>query len=182
MSAVTSPSALAEAYARTAPSRVRRSTPRRVARMLVYAAVGFSLGIAACVTAPVLVGHQAFAVLSGSMAPALSTGDVVSFRSPEDADRIVTHRVTAMEAGGGAVRFVTKGDANTGAERWAVATDGTIGRVEYRIPKLGYATNRIGSAAGRLLFLVLPALLLVVTELHRIWRPRRGKRARGQAA
>jgi hypothetical protein len=69
------------------------------------------------------------------------------------------------------VRFVTRGDANTGVERWAVAKNGTIGRVEYRVPKLGYVANRVGSRLGRFTFIVVPALLLALSELWRIWRP-----------
>ncbi len=38
------------------------------------------------------------------------------------------------------------------------------------MPKLGYVTNRVGSRFGKLVFLVLPALVLVVLELDRFWR------------
>lgn len=186
MSAVPHPStSLAAAYAAAWQGRTRRWTRRRASRFMLYGLAGFALAIAAATTLPTLFGFQSFAVLSGSMEPAIGTGDVVvvrtippleakigdvvTFRSPDDPTRLVTHRATAVQASGDTVTFTTKGDANTGIERWSIAAGGTIGKVEYRIPKLGYATNRIGSRLGRFAFLVLPALLLAVSELRRIW-------------
>ena len=177
-----------QAYA-SAGMRARALQRRpRILRLAAYAACAFCLGIAAAVTVPSLVGYQSFTVLSGSMEPTISTGDVVvvakivpleaqagdvvTFPSPEDPSRVLTHRVRSVEAVGGTVRFVTRGDANTGVERWTVPADGVIGRVSYRIPKLGYVANRVGSRFGRFAFLVLPALLLAGMELRRIWRPR----------
>jgi signal peptidase len=156
-------------------------------RFLSYTALGFGIGIAGLLTVPMLFGYQGFVVLSGSMQPAINTGDavvvdsispldarlddVVTFRSPDDPSRMVTHRVTSMHASGTVIQFVTKGDANTGVERWSVPADGTIGRVAFRVPKLGFVTNYIGSRYGRFVFLVIPALLLGVMEVRRIWRP-----------
>jgi signal peptidase I len=186
VSAVPHSDTLSAAYARAWRARTRRWTLRRLARIVVHAFAGFALAIAAAATLPTLFGFQSFAVLSGSMEPAIGTGDVVvvqkiapldakigdvvTFRSPEDPGKLVTHRATSIEASGETVTFVTKGDANTGVERWSIAAGGTIGKVEYRIPKLGYVTNRIGSRFGRFAFLVLPALVLLVSELRRIWR------------
>jgi signal peptidase len=154
--------------------------------MAAFALAGFALATAAAATVPTLFGFQSFAVLSGSMEPAIGAGDVVvvrtiapldakvgdvvTFRSPEEPGRLLTHRATSIQASGDTVSFVTQGDANTGAERWSIAAGGTIGKVEYRLPKLGYVTNRIGSRFGRIAFLVLPALVLAVSELRRIWR------------
>src|SRR5205085_788492 len=70
------------------------------------------------------------------------------------------------------VSVVTKGDANTGVERWKVSADGTLGRVEYHVWHLGYLLYWMRGPLGRILLVVLPALLLGVYELIRIWRPR----------
>jgi signal peptidase len=180
---------LAAAYAQSWQSKARpvRALRRRWSplRIVAFTAVGFAMGIAMAATLPALFGYQGFAVLSGSMEPTIGTGDVVvvrkipplraqvgdvvTFRSPDDQAKIITHRVRSVQATGDTVGFVTKGDANTGTERWSVPADGTIGRVSYRIPKLGYVTNRIGSRFGRFAFLILPALLLAALELRRIW-------------
>ncbi len=188
MSTVPHATDLSAAYASSWQAKTRRhGSPRRLLRVAAFAAFGFAMGIAAVATLPALVGFQGFAVLSGSMEPTIGTGDVVvvrkiapldahvgdvvTFRSPDNPAKIITHRVRSMQATGDTVGFVTKGDANTGRERWSVSTEGTIGKVEYRIPKLGYVTNRIGSRVGRFAFLILPALLLAALELRRIWRP-----------
>ena len=176
------PGAPAPALAATKTSRARR-----LVRLALFLGIGFSVGIGAALTVPAALGMHPFTVLSGSMEPTIHTGDivvvrsvspldarvgdVVMFRSPEQPAKLITHRMISMRVRGETVYVVTRGDANTGVERWSVPTTGTIGRAEYRIPKLGYATNRLGSRVGRLAFLVVPACLLALVELCRIWRP-----------
>jgi signal peptidase len=186
VSAVTTPNDISAAYARAWNARVRRSMVGGIARLLCLFLVGFGVTIASAITVPLAFGYHSFAVLSGSMEPTISTGDVivvktispldakvgdvVSFRDPEDAARLLSHRVTEMHVSPQGVAFVTKGDANTGVERWQIARNGTIGKIEYHVPKLGYVTNRLGSKFGRLLFIVVPILLLAALELRRLWR------------
>lgn len=163
--------------------------PRRLRIAALWAVAGLGLGLAAAATVPALFGYQSLTVLSGSMEPTVHTGDVVvveriaptearigdvvSFRDPEDPTRVLTHRVRELRVEGGTVRFVTKGDANTGTERWQVASGGTIGRVAYRLWALGYALHWLQGRLARLVLLVIPALLLGLHEIRRIWRPRR---------
>jgi signal peptidase len=160
---------------------------RGVFNVASLVAIGVSLVIVLAITGShVFLGYRGFTVLSGSMTPTFRTGDVivaekiapldvrigdiVSFRSPDDPKKLLTHRVISMRAADGKVAFVTRGDANTGVERWTIADSGVLGHVKYKIPKIGYIANRAGSRFGRLLLLVVPALLLGVLELRRIWR------------
>jgi signal peptidase len=152
----------------------------------VHAALGFAAVLAVALIAPSFLGYGSLTVLSGSMEPtlhvgdvvverrvpplALRVGDVVTFRDPANPGRLYTHRVVSMSASEGSVAFVTRGDANTGVERWSIPEGGSVGRVEYRIPLLGYVTNRAGSRFGRFALIVLPALLLGLGEVRRIWR------------
>ena len=76
-----------------------------------------------------------------------------------------------MHVEGDTVVFVTKGDANTGVEHWALGKDGTIGRVAFHVPKMGYFMVWFHSRYGLLLLIVLPTLLLGMSELWRLWRP-----------
>lgn len=127
-------------------------------------------------------------VLSGSMSPAIETGDavivqsvtpdavrvgdVVTFRDPEDGSRLLTHRVRAVTTGPAGAQFVTRGDANDAGERWSVSGDGKVGLVRQRLPRAGFVLARLQSRPGRVLLLVLPALALCALELRQIWRRR----------
>ncbi len=165
----------------------RRRFVVRVGAGLLWAAGGLLLGLCLAITVPYLFGFRSLTVMSGSMVPTLRVGDVVvvqqisptaarigdvvTFRDPADPTRLLTHRVRKIEISDGVVRFVTKGDANTSVESWKVPASGTIGRVVYHVPWIGYALFWIRGRIGRLLLLVIPALLLGAYELWRIWRP-----------
>ena len=159
---------------------------------------GAVVGLVLATVALYPIGYRPFTVLSGSMEPAIGTGDVVvdssirpfdarvgdvvTFQDPQDRSRLITHRLRRIRARGGMVEMVTKGDANNTTERWTVAADGRIGRVEYRVPKAGYALAFLGGKNGKLLLIALPALLLGAYELVRIWRPRPAKEETPDAA
>jgi signal peptidase I len=163
-----------------------RRAGRLVAIALCWAALGLAVGTALASGGPRLLGYTSLTVLSGSMEPAIDTGDVVvgrpiaaeqarsgdviTFREP-GTHRLVTHRLRRMHVVDGVARMVTKGDANNAPERWRIPDRGRVSRVLYRLPKLGYARSLVGGPLGRLLLLALPALLLGVLELKRIWRP-----------
>jgi signal peptidase I len=137
----------------------------------------------------VLVGWRSFTVMSGSMQPAIGTGDlivderipplharvgdVVTFKDPASPSRLITHRLRSIHVVGGTARMTTKGDANNTVEHWSVPASGRVGRVLYRLPELGYALALTRGRDARLLLIVLPALLLGGLELRRIWRPAR---------
>jgi signal peptidase len=158
-----------------------------IAVVVVWTILGVFGGLFLAVSVPYLFGERSLTVLSGSMEPQLHVGDVVvvdqvpplevrvgdivTFRDPDDASRLITHRVREMDVDGTEVQFVTKGDANTSVEHWKITTDGTIGRVRYHVWRLGYLMFWIRSPLGRLGMVVVPALLLGGFELWRIWRP-----------
>jgi signal peptidase len=162
----------------------------RVLRSLLrYAAmtvVGFAIGTGVALALPLAFDARPLVVLSGSMEPALGTGDVsvvrtiapldarpgdvVTFRDPDDSERLITHRVREMHVQGGTVVFRTRGDANTASERWQVASKEEIGRVVYRIPKLGWVLMYARSKGLFVLMLGGALALLLVLELTSIWR------------
>jgi hypothetical protein len=72
----------------------------------------------------------------------------------------------------GVAYVVTKGDANTGVERWSAPANGSVGVVEFRIRKLGYGVIYIGERYGRFAMIAIPALLLGLYELRRLWFPK----------
>jgi signal peptidase I len=173
----------------------KRSRSLRLARhcvaMAVWALTGLAVGIALAAAGPYALGHRSFTVMSGSMEPAIHTGDVVvarsiapleagvgdviTFQDPNDDQRLVTHRLRKARARGGTAQMVTKGDANNTPEKWGVPVDGTIGQVRYRIPYLGYALAALPGRGTGFLLILIPALLIAIYELVRLWRPDRLK-------
>jgi signal peptidase I len=157
-----------------------------IGRAFLWLGIGLAAAVAISVTALIPFGGRALTVRSGSMSPAVETGDVVvsrsvspldlrlgdivTFRDPHDAKRLITHRVRGIRISGGEARFVTKGDANNAAESWVVPSDGKVGLVVYRLPKLGYLFSWLGHPFARLALIVVPALLLGGYEVRRIWR------------
>jgi signal peptidase I len=160
---------------------------RGLLRFLTMTVTGFVIGIALALAVPLLFHARPLVVLSGSMEPTLGTGDVtvvrsvapmsarpgdiVTFRDPDNADRLITHRVRAMHVQGEAVVFRTRGDANNVSERWRVPASGEIGRVIYRVPKLGWMLMWARQKGFFVLLIGAALALLLVLELTAIWRP-----------
>jgi signal peptidase len=160
---------------------------RRTGSFLTWLCLGFAFTLLLAAALPLAVGDRSFSVRSGSMTPTIETGDVVvtepiapldvavgdivTFSDPEGTGRLYSHRVQSIFPVHGEVRFVTRGDANTSTEHWAVPLDGQVGRVAYRVPKLGFAVAWLSTPPARLALVVLPALMLGWMLMKRIWRP-----------
>jgi signal peptidase len=108
-------------------------------------------------------------------AASVRVGDVVTFRDPDGSGRLITHRVRSVERRNGSIRIVTKGDAANGVQRWTTPAEGSLGRVRFRLWKLGYLLVKAQTPFVHLLLVLGPALALAATALNRIWRrqPRR---------
>ncbi len=149
---MTAPSTIAprrqSAPARTAPERGLR--PTAVYRVVVAAVLVAVAGLVFLAIAPRLVGFQGHVVVSGSMEPRLSPGDVVLtrpvlpqdlqpgqvllFPDPEGADRLVLHRLVSFDARGD---LVTRGDANQSNDTTHVPARSVIGEAQVRVPYVG---------------------------------------------
>lgn len=140
------------------PGRVPRSTRSKIGSVLLGVLMTAMLGLAiAAVAVPKILGALPLTVLTSSMEPTLSPGDVVvvqpvdpedvsigdvvTFQPVSDDPTLVTHRVVGVQWGGdGVAGFVTRGDAN-GADDDPIVPDQVMGRVVYSIPFIGHATN-----------------------------------------
>jgi signal peptidase len=107
-------------------------------------------GLVALALAPLLVGFEGHVVVSGSMEPRLSPGDVVLtrpvltqdlqpgqvllFPDPEGADRLVLHRLVSFDERGD---LVTRGDANQSNDSTSVPASSVIGAAQLRVPYVG---------------------------------------------
>ena len=173
------------------PQTQRLADPRRVAALmgsvLRWTVLGAALGLVIALAGAKAFGYESMTVMSGSMEPRIHTGDVVvakpispldarvgdviSFQEPHGKGRLITHRVRSMRVQAHKVRFVTKGDANNTTERWQIPGNGKIARVTNRGWKVGYALAFVRDPEKRLWLISLPAVLLGLFELVRIWRP-----------
>jgi signal peptidase len=147
--------------------------------LIAGAVVLLSVGVGAA------LGFRALIVRSGSMAPAIESGDivvtrlvrpdavepgdVVSFRDSSRQGELVTHRVVEVRREGDRISFVTRGDANTGEERWSIDSRGTIGATVFRVPGGGHVLAWLRMPSVRTALLVSSALALAVLALRRIW-------------
>jgi signal peptidase len=169
-----------------------RAIGRFTALAAAWAVGAFCMALLAAVALPNAVGMRSFTVMSGSMEPTIHVGDVVidkkirpldarpgdavTFSDPTGRKRLVTHRIRSIRVQGNTVQVVTKGDANNTVERWTVPANGRIGRVELRVWKLGYPLVYAHSRYGLIGLVAIPAFLLCLVELRKIWAsPPRGK-------
>lgn len=127
-----------------------------------------------------LFGNELLVVLSGSMSPTFNTGsivaikpvkfeeiqkdDIITFRDLDQ--RTVTHRVVDITEG----KLVTKGDANDGKDSNLVTPDRIIGEVQYWVPLAGYLVEFVNSKTGMLVFLGVPGVYLIVSQLWKLFR------------
>jgi signal peptidase I len=151
--------------------------------------------IAACVLVtllPLLFGWQPYVIVTGSMEPGISAGDVVlvspdpelqevvgrvvSFEDPARPDNILTHRVLSINEDG---TLVTKGDANPTADSVPVPPQSVtgVGRLLIRfvgLPVVWSLTGDWASLLGQLGILVLSVLATILdyepdNQSQRVW-------------
>ena len=128
-------------------------------------------------------GWRTEVVISGSMEPAIQTGsivivrpiapdsiragDIIMFFSP-DRRSLTTHRVVTVESGTG-LRFITRGDANKNADINAAEPGQVVGTIAVSIPYLGLLVQFIKTPLGFIVFLLIPALILIGREMFDLW-------------
>ena len=125
-----------------------------------------------------LVGLQVFHVVSPSMEPAYSEGDLIYVKTVDpdsvkvgdpitfvlNEDLVVaTHRVVAIDSENR--QFTTKGDANKTEDAAPVHFNNLIGVPVFSIPLLGYVSAYIQSPPGMYIAIGFGALLLAAVFL-----------------
>ncbi|AFK18202.1 signal peptidase I [Haloferax mediterranei ATCC 33500] len=133
---------------------------------------------------PQLVGaDQSYTVLTGSMQPAISSGDVIIVRDVpastiETGDVITyeldsgrsdvqrqTHRVVEVVEREDGRYFRTKGDANEDPDQRLVSADTVVGRVMMTIPYAGHVTLFANTTTGIVVLILVPTVLLIGSEV-----------------
>jgi signal peptidase len=156
-----------------------------VAALLLVVVVAFLLAG----TLPTLFGYESYVVYSGSMEPTigvgdiavvgpvkadkLRAGDIITFRTPQNPDTIVTHRLQNVDTdANGHFTFETKGDANDTPDQVSVDQNALLGKVAYSLPGLGFLVEFSKRIEGKILMIVVPGILLALDYV----RERLGRR------
>jgi signal peptidase len=126
-------------------------------------------------------------VLSGSMVPRFSPGDVIvvtpeplrdvrvgqviTYHAPVQGHMIVTHRVVKVLKGGAHPVVWTKGDSNAAPDPWTAKLQGsTAWQQRWVIPGAGFIIEWLRAQWMRWLLVFVVPVLLAVIWLRDIWR------------
>ena len=121
-----------------------------------------------------LIGYEVYTVISGSMEPTYSVGDLlyvkkvdvgtiqvgtpITFVSNENLV-VATHRVVRVDAEHQC--FYTKGDANEIEDNDPVHFNNVIGVPQFSIPKLGYVSDFVKNPPGTYIAIAALAVMAV---------------------
>jgi len=131
------------------------------------------------VVVPKVLHGMSLTVLTPSMEPAISPGDVVVTRGIDVGDAkdlrigdvitflpypndpmLVTHRIVAQSVSAQGYSFITQGDNNNVADSWGPVNDFQIrGKVMYVVPKIGYVKQWLGSSTQ---WVIVGAAILLI--------------------
>lgn len=145
--------------------------------------------LAACVVAGAALGLERYVITGGSMggtyergsllfaqnvpAAELREGEVITYEPPPEAgvEGLVTHRIVSIRENGDRRVFRTAGDANATEDPWRFELEGPEqARALFAIPFAGYPLAALGDRAVRMVVIGMPALLVAIALLVRMWR------------
>ncbi len=129
---------------------------------------------------PGFLGYKPFIVLSDSMRPGISSGnlvlvkevdpeqlkqgDIIAFREGRS---VVTHRIVDVTEENGVKKYTTRGDNNNADDPIAVKAEMIEGVYLLDIPYLGTAALFLQTPAGMLVFIALPLILFIIYDILR---------------
>ncbi len=137
---------------------------------------------------PSLLGITPMVVVTDSMKPTISggdmiidrktapddvrEGDIISFFDPTRSKRdvVITHRVVGIESVGDQIHYLTKGDANNAQDPVAVPASMLVGVYQKTIPVLGHVVLFMRTTLGVILTVIQPILGVTAYELIKLRR------------
>jgi signal peptidase len=137
---------------------------------------------------PNLFGYELKMVLSGSMEPAIKTGsviavkpvtdpnvfqvgDVITYHAMDDYTILITHRIVEVINDGSGVKYVTKGDSNDAIDPTPIPANHVAAHyVNFTIPYMGFLIEFAKSKVGIVMLVILPGILLILSQIVSIWR------------
>jgi signal peptidase len=154
----------------------------------------FLMSVAAVFLASIMPipGHISVKIVkSGSMEPSIhvgsivvikpeetyKVGDVITFGADTQTQIPTTHRITSIANERGAPVFTTRGDANEDPDSNTTNIGEVQGKVLLTIPQAGYVLDFAKKPMGFTLLIAVPAAIIIVDELIRIFNEVRKMRA-----
>ena len=117
---------------------------------------------------PALPVHSLIITKKPGNAAAVKIGDIITFAEPGYENKYITHRVVDTKSVGQGQLFLTQGDANARPDAWEVSYGRVQGVHLFHIPYVGYAVSFIRSLPGLLLLVILPVLVISISEIRKI--------------
>jgi len=156
------------------------------------------LTFAGLVVLPRLGLYRPVTVLSGSMRPTFSPGDliivrpeplrdvrvgqVISYSVPVGLHQVETHRVIRIIRGGDNPVVQTQGDANNWHDPWTAKLQGTTAwRLSVVVPYAGYAINALRSRTLHVMAVLVTPILVALLALAELWGLGRARPKLGNA-
>ena len=166
----------------------------------IFLAIGvFLIALGIAYVAIPYFGNQALIVRSGSMEPTIGVGsvvvvrpeiglvspqsntapiynkdDIIAFRSENDPNTLITHRVVGSEIKENGIFYQTKGDANEEVDSWMVREKDIVGKTFFTLPLAGYLLAFAKSNTGFPLLIIIPAVLVMILELFNVIKELKG--------
>lgn len=137
---------------------------------------------------PKVFGKELLTVLSGSMEPAIQTGsiiaitptedpdsyvknDVITFRSHDNPNVLITHRIQEVIKENSETLYVTKGDNNDAVDATPIPSSNVVGEyADFTIPYVGYVLDFVKSKIGTILLIITPGVLLIFWSIVSVWK------------
>jgi len=155
-----------------------KTTLKKIWNILSTALVVFIVLCAVFLMGTRIMGFRVFNVVSGSMEPEYSVGDLIYVKTVDvntirvgdpitfvlNEDLVVaTHRVVAVDTA--SQHFYTKGDANETPDAAPVHFNNVIGVPQFSIPKLGYVSDFIQNPPGMYITIGAGVVLIILVFL-----------------
>ena len=134
--------------------------------------------------APHFLGMSFFTIYGGSMMPTIpigsvvavksveastiKVGDIITFRTGAEGDKVATHRVVEVSNGSGALSFRTAGDSNANPDGNAVLAENVVGKVWFHMPFVGYLSSFVTTKLGFIFLIVVPGIFIISLEVRTI--------------
>lgn len=113
----------------------------------------------------------------------IKVGDIITFvsRSTISKGLTITHRVVAIVETEEGLEYKTQGDNNLSPDSTTVPFKNVLGKVLIKIPQLGRIQSFLSSSSGWLLIVVIPALIIIISDVVKIFRLSKAKKKVGEA-